>query len=102
MKCPKCSRENPESAQYCLRCHAPLRYVCPACKHVQLQGGKCDQCGVDFAKYLGMMQFQMKSQADQERARMRNRSAIFKQLLLLPITGGFSLLKYFRTRLRGE
>lgn len=49
-----------------------------------------------------MLQFQMKSEADQDRARLNNRSAIFKQILLLPITGGFSLLKYFRSRLRGE
>jgi hypothetical protein len=57
---------------------------------------------VDFAKYLAMLQFQMKSKADEERARLKNRSAIFKQILLLPITGGLSLLKYFRIRLHGE
>src|ERR1700682_2065652 len=102
MECPKCRRENPETAQYCLRCHAPLRHVCPACKHVQQEGGKCEKCGVDFAKYLAMLHFQMKSQADQDRARLRNRSAIFKQILLLPVTGGLSLLKYFHSRFRDK
>jgi len=49
-----------------------------------------------------MLQFQMKSEADRDRARRKNRSAIFKQILLFPITGGWSLLKYFHARLRGE
>lgn len=102
MDCPKCHRENPDNAQFCLVCHAPLKYVCPSCKHVQLKGGQCEKCGVDFAKYLAMMQFQIKSEADRDRERLRTRSGIFKQIVLLPITGGFSLLKYFRNLLRGE
>jgi hypothetical protein len=53
-------------------------------------------------KYAMMMQFELKKQSDQERAKLRNRSSIIKQILLLPITGGFSLLKFFRARLRGE
>jgi hypothetical protein len=57
---------------------------------------------VDFAKYLAMMHFQMKSESDQDRQRLKNRSALFKQILLLPITGGLSLLKYFRSRLLGD
>jgi Double zinc ribbon len=102
MQCPKCRHENPDSVQFCLRCHATLRYICPACKHVQDHGGTCDSCGVDFMKYAMMMQFELKKQSDQERAKLRNRSSIIKQILLLPITGGFSLLKFFRARLRGE
>src|SRR6266404_8254936 len=102
MECPKCHRDNPETAHYCLRCHAPLRYVCPACGHVQSLGGQCEKCGINFAKYLAMLQFQMKSEADRDRARRKNRSAIFKQILLFTITGGWSLLKYFHARLRGE
>jgi hypothetical protein len=57
---------------------------------------------VDFAKYAAMLQFQMKSESDRARVRLKKRSAIYKQILLLPITGGLSLVKYFRTRLRGE
>jgi hypothetical protein len=102
MRCPKCQHENPESAQFCLRCHATLRFICPACKHVQDHGQTCDACGIDFMKYAMMLQFKMKEQSDQERARLRNRSSIAKQILLLPITGGFSLLKFFRARLRGD
>ncbi len=79
-----------------------LRYTCPSCKHIQTHGGKCDQCGVDFAKYAAVLQFQAKTEADQEHERVKARSSIIKQILLLPITGGFSLFKYFRSQLRGD
>jgi Double zinc ribbon len=102
MLCPKCQTENPETLQYCRRCHNPLRYICPACKHVQDHGGKCDACGVDFMKYAMTLHFQMKKESDQKRERLKTRSSIIKQIILLPITGGFSLLKFFRSRLRGE
>jgi len=102
MDCPKCRHQNPDSAQYCLRCHAPLRYICPACKHVQSAGGKCEKCGVDFAKYAAMLQFQLAAESQQERARMKTRSEVYKQIMLAPLTGGLSLLKYFRSRLRGD
>ncbi len=102
MLCPKCHHDNPGTAQFCIRCHATLRFVCPACKHDQDHGGKCDQCGVDFAKYTAMLIFQAKDTAAQERARTRERASIFKQILLLPVTGGLSLLKFFSDRLRGD
>jgi hypothetical protein len=57
---------------------------------------------VDFAKYAMILGLQMKTQATQDRERVRSRGAIIKQILLLPITGGFSLLKFIRDRLRGE
>jgi len=102
MICPKCQRENSESAQFCLRCHTPLWYTCPACGHRQRQGGKCEQCGVDFLKYALMLQSQVRMQAEREREQLRKRSSFAKQILLAPVTGGFSLLKYFRSLLRGD
>ena len=102
MECPKCHQQNPETSQFCLRCHTPLRYVCPACKHVQREGGKCEKCGVDFAKYAMLLQFQMQSQAEQSHQRSKARTSILKQILLLPITGGLSLLGFLRSRLRGQ
>lgn len=102
MQCPKCKTENTEEAQFCTRCHATLRYTCPACKHVQFHGGKCEQCGVDFMKYALMLQFQAKTQADYNRERVKARNSLIKQILLLPLTGGLSLFKYFRSLLRGE
>ena len=67
VQCPKCKTENSETVTYCVRCHQPLKYTCPACRHVQLQGGKCESCGVDFAKYMAMMIFQAKESAQQEK-----------------------------------
>ena len=102
MKCPKCSQENLESARFCSRCHAPLRYICPACKHVQSQGEKCEKCGVDFAKYAAMLVFKAQQDSGLAKDRARARMGIVKQILLLPITGGISLLKYLLGQLRGD
>jgi len=102
MQCPKCKTENSEAITYCVRCHAPLKYTCPACNHIQLQGGKCEKCGVDFAKYAAMLVFRAKDNAQAERAKVKGRAAIWKQILLLPITGGLSLIKYFTGRAKGE
>ena len=102
MQCPKCKTENSEAIAYCVRCHTPLRYTCPSCRNVQLHGGKCDKCGLDFAKYAAMLVFQAKDAAQSERAKTRSRSAIVKQVLLLPITGGLSLIRYFAGKARGE
>lgn len=102
MLCPKCQQENSDTAQFCTTCHMTLRFVCPSCRNIQRHGGTCDKCGVDFMKYAMTLQLEMKTKADQERAKLRARSSILKQILLLPVTGGFSLLKYFRTKLSGE
>ena len=53
-------------------------------------------------KYLTMMQFNMQMGAQQKRERVKARNATFRQIVLLPITGGFSLLRYLRKRLRGD
>ncbi len=102
MQCPKCKTENSESARFCSRCHAPLRYECPACKNVQKTGGKCEKCGVDFAKYAAMLAFKAEQDARQARETSRNRAGWAKQILLLPITGGISLVRFLLQRLKGE
>ena len=101
MLCPKCKQENGEQVTYCVRCHAPLKYTCPACKHVQLQGGNCERCGVDFAKYAAMMVFQAKTASEAERERSRANAGLLRQAYLAPLTGGLSLLKLLRQKLRG-
>ena len=102
MQCPKCKTENSDAITFCVRCHTPLKYTCPSCKHVQTHGGTCEKCGVDFAKYAAMLVFQAKDVAQAARTKAQGRSAILKQILLLPITGGLSLIKYFVGKTRGE
>jgi uncharacterized membrane protein YvbJ len=77
-----------------------LSYTCPACKHVQAHGGQCEQCGVDFAKYSAMLVFTAQETASRARERTRARTSIVRQIILLPITGGISLVKYLLGLLR--
>ncbi|MBI4460476.1 MAG: zinc ribbon domain-containing protein [Acidobacteria bacterium] len=102
LPCSKCGHNNPETFQFCVRCHTPLRYTCPSCKHVQEHGGQCDQCGLDFMKYGMTLMFQAQAQARQERERTLKRSGIIKQIILAPLTGGLSLLWFFRSRMRRD
>jgi len=96
MRCTKCGHENPDTHAFCSRCHAPAWFTCPSCKHKQDHGGRCEQCGLDFAKYATMLIFQGQTATKQERLRKKGRSEFLRQILLLPITGGWSLLKYLR------
>ncbi|OFW08026.1 MAG: hypothetical protein A3H27_02740 [Acidobacteria bacterium RIFCSPLOWO2_02_FULL_59_13] len=79
-----------------------MRYTCPACQHIQDHGGQCDQCGLDFVKYAAMMVFQAQTQAQQSREKLRNRNSLIKQVILLPLTGGLSLLSFLRSLMRKE
>ena len=97
MTCPKCGVENPGKVQFCVRCHTPLWYTCPACRHTQDHGGLCDKCGVDFAKYAALMVSHAQERAQRERDVSRQRGSVYKQILLLPITCGLSLLSYLRS-----
>jgi zinc-ribbon domain len=96
MRCTKCGLENPDTNQFCSRCHNPTRFTCPACKNVQHRGGQCEQCGLDFVKHATMLVFQGQTTAQQRRQRKKERGEILRQILLLPITGGWSLLKYLK------
>jgi hypothetical protein len=57
---------------------------------------------VDFGKYAAMLVFRAKQDAQAQRHKSKSRAAILKQILLLPITGGLSLIRYFVGRARGE
>lgn len=100
MLCPKCGRETPSTAWFCIRCHATLRFTCPTCKHAQTHGGACDSCGTDFAKYALVLEMQLAGAAEAERNRHRSRAMLIRQLVLLPVTGGLSLLKHFHDQMR--
>jgi hypothetical protein len=93
MKCPKCGNEARDVARFCQRCHATLRYECPACKHQQRQGGTCEKCGVDFLKYITAMMSAQKSEADADHERLEQRSRLMRNLLLTPFTLGIPLLR---------
>lgn len=96
--CPKCRQDNTETAQFCTKCHFPLRFVCPACAHEQTKGETCEACGVDFLKY-GMAQITLAQiRSERENARIQRRSVILREVVLAVLTGGLSLLKYLRPR----
>ena len=63
-----------------------------------MHGGKCDKCGVDFMKYAMTLLLQDQVQTERTRERQKEQLGLLKQALLLPITGGFGLIKYFRKR----
>jgi hypothetical protein len=94
-KCPKCGTDARDVARFCSKCHATLRYECPACRNNQRAGGKCEKCGVDFLKYVGAVVAAKKAEADAIHERLESRSGLLKGLLWLPFNGGMSLVRYF-------
>jgi hypothetical protein len=57
---------------------------------------------VDFAKYGAMLVFKAADEAARQREGMKKRASLARQIALLPVTGGLSLLKYLLSRLRGD
>jgi hypothetical protein len=102
MQCAKCGQENLKAIEFCVRCHYPLRFTCPACKHEQLHGGHCEKCGADFAKYAAMLLAQAESQVRQQREAGNPYRSPWKQALLAILTLGLSLLFYHRSRAADE
>lgn len=98
MECPKCKMENGDAERFCRRCHATLLFMCPACAAAQRHGGTCDKCGVDFTKYAFMVVSREQSNAAREHENIRDRASIWKQIILLPVTGGYSLIRFFLHR----
>ena len=101
MQCPKCQHESPAGAIFCTRCHHTLFFKCPACSYLQTHGGTCEKCGVDFAKYVTTVVVQKEIQMANERKRSESRSTLYRQIFLLPITGGISLVRHLLARVRG-
>jgi hypothetical protein len=92
MKCLKCGLENLKAIEFCVRCHHPLRFTCPSCKHEQPHGGTCDKCGADFAKVAAMMVYQAQLQVEQSREAKKSRHLLLQEIFLAIFTGGLSLL----------
>jgi hypothetical protein len=93
MQCPKCGSEARDIARFCPRCHATLRYQCPACRNEQRHGGTCDKCGVDFLKYISAVVAAKQAEADAAHERLEQNSNLMKNLLLTPFTLGIPLLR---------
>jgi hypothetical protein len=100
--CPRCKTEVRDTARFCRRCHATLRYECPACKYEQRQGGTCEKCGVDFLKYITAMVSAKKVERDTERERLEARSALVKNVAYIPLTLGIPLIRRWLANLRGS
>ena len=98
VKCPKCGADEREVARFCRRCHMTLRYTCPACKHEQRKGGSCEKCGVDFLKYIVAVVDAKKDSRDVAQERFDRRSGLVKNVLMIPLTGGLSLLSLLRPK----
>ncbi|MGH9682221.1 MAG: zinc-ribbon domain-containing protein [Candidatus Acidiferrales bacterium] len=92
IKCPKCGASARDVARFCQRCHMTLRYQCPACKHEQRTGGKCEKCGVNFLKYIAAVVAPKESAADAFHERGDRNIALAKNLIALPFTA-FPLLR---------
>ena len=93
MNCPRCNTEVRDVARFCQRCHATLRYQCPACKHEQRQGGKCEKCGVDFLKYIVAVMRTKKDEAELAHEQLERRSSLLKNILLMPFNMGIPLIR---------
>jgi len=93
MNCPKCNSEVQDVARFCQRCHATLRYQCPACKHEQRQGGQCEKCGVDFLKYIVAVMQSRKDEAELAHERLAKGSNLLKNILLMPFNMGIPLIR---------
>ena len=99
VKCPKCGTDVREVARFCQRCHHTMRYECPSCHHQQRTGGKCEKCGIDFLKYVGAVVTQKQAEADAFHERMEQRSTLMKNILWMPFTLGFPIIRdYFVKR----
>ena len=99
VKCPKCGADVREVARFCQRCHHTMRYECPSCHNQQRTGGKCEKCGIDFLKYIGAVITQKQAEADIFHERMEQRSTLMKNILWMPFTLGFPIIRdYFVKR----
>lgn len=95
LQCPKCGTSVRSVARFCQKCHATMRFECPSCKHTQRTGGTCESCGINFLKYIGAVVAAKQEEADAIHEKLERRSALMKNLLLAPFTGGINLIRFF-------
>jgi hypothetical protein len=91
--CPKCGAAVRQVARFCQRCHMTMRFDCPSCGNKQRTGVKCEKCGINFVKYIGAVVAAKQAEEDTIEAKLDRRSALLKNILAIPLTGGLSLVK---------
>ena len=91
-----------KAIEFCVRCHYPLRFTCPACKNIQIHGGTCEKCGADFAKYAAMMISRAQLQEAQTREAKKARHGTLVEILLAIATLGLSLMFAIEARKNEE
>jgi hypothetical protein len=91
--CPKCGTAVREVARFCQRCHMTMRFDCPSCGNKQRTGVKCEKCGINFVKYIGAVVAAKKPEEDTIEQKLERRSALLKNILTIPFTGGLKLFK---------
>jgi hypothetical protein len=94
MICPKCGISNPESAQFCLRCHYILVRRCPKCWHDQRDSPICEKCGTNIPLYWELAFEQSREAADRLWwDRTKHAASIYAQILLLPFASVAQVLR---------
>lgn len=86
--CPQCRHENSDTVEFCTQCHTRLRYACPACRHLQTQGDKCEACGVDFAAYETAQLARIAAQRAQTQRPNRSAFVVAAIVAALLVVGG--------------
>jgi hypothetical protein len=100
MQCPKCGNANPDTAEFCITCHAILIHKCPKCWHEQRQGGVCENCGTNAALFLELqversMQLEDRIWWDKLWAGI----STYTQVVFLPVMGLRGILQSLIARL---
>lgn len=88
ISCPNCGNENPDTAYFCITCHAILIHRCPHCWHEQRDGMVCEKCRTNFALYW---QLQLQAAMEEENRLWWEKLGAgigkFLQIVTLPLYG---------------
>ena len=98
--CPRCGRENPPSAYFCVDCHQILIHRCPKCWHEQRTGPLCENCGANMPLYWEVAL--EKSMEEENRlwwARLWAAATWFLQIVMLPFASVAGLARGLALRL---
>ena len=98
--CPRCGRENPPEAYFCVACHQILIHRCPKCWHEQRTGPICENCGTNMPLYWEVA---LEKTMDEENrlwwARMWAAATWLAQIVMLPFGSAFGVARGLALRL---